>query len=115
MKKRILMILLIMIWIIPMTYGELLTREEIDSIIPLDQSFTGFQVRLLVWSIVQEADKEIEKTAKEAVKEAVIPLLAERDLLKKQLKNTKTKYFFIGVGSTCVFSVILYVVIRGIL
>ena len=72
--------LLLTLWVCfptPATSGQLLTEDELDSMIPSDRFYAGSEVRILVKGVVAEAHKEIRQAAAEAVKEAVIPLMAE--------------------------------------
>jgi hypothetical protein len=72
--------LLLTLWVCfptPATSGQLLTEDGIDSMIPSDAFFQGSEVRVLVKGVMAEAHKAIRATAAEAVKEAVIPLMAE--------------------------------------
>ena len=73
--------LLVLLWIsfpaLP-TSGQLLTEAEIDSMIPSDASYAGSEVRTLVKGLVAEAHNAIRAAAAEAVKEAVIPTMADK-------------------------------------
>lgn len=73
--------LLLTLWICyptPATSGQLLTEQEIDSMIPSDRFYSGSEVRDLVKGLVAEAHKEIRQAAAEAVKEAMIPIMADK-------------------------------------
>lgn len=72
--------LLLTLWLsfpTPPTSGQLLTEAEIDSMIPSDAFYEGSEVRALVKGLVAAAQTEIRTAAAEAVKIAVIPIMAE--------------------------------------
>lgn len=82
--------LLLTLWICfptPATSGQLLTDQEIDSMIPSDRFYAGSEVRTLVKGLVAEAHKEIQATAAEAVKVAIIPL--EGELAAERVKSQR--------------------------
>ena len=83
---RNLLLILLMISITPMLFGELLTQEEIASLIECENGCTEEEVEALVWDIVQMADEEIKRTSEEAVKEAVIDLKVDVAGLQKELE-----------------------------
>lgn len=76
-KKCLLLLSLTLFLITPKLSAELLTKEEISSIIPSEKSYSAEWVQETIWQIVQLADDKIKTTAEEAVKEAIIPLKAD--------------------------------------
>jgi hypothetical protein len=82
--------LLTLLWLgfpTPPMSGQLLTEAEIDSMIPLDVSYAGSEVRALVKGLVASARAEIRTAAAEAVKAAVIPL--EADLAGERVRSAR--------------------------
>jgi hypothetical protein len=84
---------MLLILIMPMMSGELLTREEVDSLIPPDQYFKGSDVQELVWDLIQTANKEIGITANEAVAEATTPLMIKIAGLKAEIEAGRQSSF----------------------
>lgn len=52
---------------------------------------------MLIWSIVESADAEIVRTSEEAVREAVVLLIAELEELRAR-DNNRVRTWFVGAG-----------------
>lgn len=76
LKKWLLGMLLIAILTLP-AFAELLSKENINSLMPSDDCLDREETIELIYAISQTADMLIEQTAEQAVKEASIPLLGE--------------------------------------
>ncbi len=109
-KKKILLILLVIL-IVQNLYAELLTKEDLNLLIPLEKLYTGIEVQALLWDIFQALDEEITQICEKKVTDAVIPLFGEIEYLKehnrwysneilimdREIANLKKSHFFTGV------------------
>ena len=84
--RRWTLLMLLICLITPMTFGQLLTPEEIDSMIQPEMLYQGSDVRDALKEIIAAAQAEIKRASEEAVRAAVAPLLGkieEQDIIIK--------------------------------
>lgn len=89
--KRSLLTLLLAVLITQAMSGELFTEEELDSLIESDKCYMGVEVQAMILEIIRIADEEIQRTSREAVKEAVVPLQADIHVLNRQLADIEAR------------------------
>jgi len=63
--------------IIPTTFADPLTREEVDSAIDSEELYPGSAVRAFLYEMIDATTEELQETAEEAAATAARPLLVE--------------------------------------
>ena len=97
-------VMLLILLIVPTAFGDLLTEEEIDSMIELDRLYPGSAVREFAKTLIRAAHEEIRKTGEEAAAEVARSLVPEITALEIIVKGQRREMILgrlkWGVGGT---------------
>jgi len=76
-SRLCLTVMLSILLIMPTTFADPLTRDEVDSVIDSEELYPGSAVREFLYVMIEETETALQETAEEAAATAARPLLVE--------------------------------------